>query len=114
MDRDKFFSTFTPPKKDQHDIQKLISEYGENATLKQVLEHICSQSPYRFLKYKCPKCDGCGYTVKEYNAYPSGLPDSGWVYEPGYDYNVCNLCKGMGWTAREYKPKIQKTIVGYE
>ena len=114
MDKDKFFSTFIPPRKNLNDIQELINKYGPDTTLKEVLDKVNESSPYRFLKYRCPKCSGLGYTVKEYNAYPSGLPDSGWVYEAGYDYDICNLCKGMGWTAREYKPKIKTTIVGYE
>lgn len=112
MRKEEFFSTFTHPKKDQHDIQKLISKYGENATLKQVLEDIYAHSPYKYLTHKCPKCNGTGYIVKEYNAYPSGLPDSGWVYEAGYDYKKCDLCDGMGWTETERKP-ITK-VVGYE
>lgn len=89
MRKEEFFSTFMHPKKDQHDIQKLINKYGENATLKQVLEDICGHSPYRYLTHKCPKCNGTGYV-----------------------YEKCDLCDGMGWTETERKP-ITK-VVGYE
>ena len=53
--------------------------YGGEVTLDQVVAHIQGNKTH-----KCPKCNGLGYTVKEYNKYPTGLPDSGWVYEPGY------------------------------
>lgn len=56
--------------------------------------------------YECPSCKGKGHTIKEYNKYPQGLPDSGWVYEPGYTEVECDLCKGRGYNARQYKPKM--------
>lgn len=114
MDKNDFFATFTEPKSDQKEIVSLIERYGEDATLKEILEDIESKSIYRRYKYKCPKCEGKGYLVKEYNGYPSGLPDSGWVYEAAYDYRKCDLCNGLGYTEKEYKPKTVTTVIGYE
>lgn len=114
MDKDKFFSTFKKPKSDEIQIENLISRYGENTTLKEVLSDVKMRSPYRHLPYKCPKCNGQGYLVREYNGYPTGLPDSGWVYEPAYDYTTCDLCKGMGYTEKEMKPIIETKVVGYK
>ena len=113
MDKDKFFSTFKKPKSDIIQIEELISKFGEDVTLKDVLEHVKSCSPYIHLPYKCPKCNGQGYLVTEYNCYPTGLSDSGWVYKPAYDYTTCDLCKGMGYTEKEMKPIIETKVVGY-
>lgn len=82
-------------------IKDLISTYGANATLEEVLVKVQGNKIY-----KCPKCNGRGYETVEYNKYPSGLPDSGWVYDPGYKNVTCDLCKGEGYTAHEYKPKM--------
>ena len=54
----------------------------------------------------CPKCKGRGYVSKRYNAYPSGLPDSGWVDDWKKTDVECDLCKGHGWTEKEWKPKM--------
>ena len=114
MNRDKFFATFKKPKADIEQIEKLISKFGGNITLNEVLEYVKSHSPYIHLPYKCPKCNGQGYLVREYNGYPSGLPDSGSVYEPAFDYRICDLCEGMGYTNREMKPKFETKIIGWE
>ena len=42
----------------------------------------------------------------EYNYYPKGLPESGFVYRPALKDEECNLCKGEGYTSHEYKPKM--------
>ena len=113
-ERNRIFCNFYSPRKEENNIKDLIKSYGADTTLNEVLNKIIEKSEYRFLPYKCPKCDGRGYITKEYNAYPSGLPDSGWVYEAAYDYSVCDLCRGKGWTQEEYKPKTETKIVGYE
>lgn len=56
--------------------------------------------------HKCPQCNGLGYVVEEYNAYPHNLPDSGWVYQPGFRKSECDLCKGVGFTKEEFVPNI--------
>lgn len=63
--------------------------------------------------YKCPKCNGEGGEQKRYNAYPSGLPDSGWVEEWKFKYVQCDLCEGHGYTKRELKPVTKTEVVGY-
>jgi hypothetical protein len=82
------------------DIVELIKMFGENTTLKQVLL-IASDGR----KFKCPKCDGKGKITVEYNGYPRGLPDSGFVYEAAFKDIECDICKGEGYTREEYKPK---------
>lgn len=113
MTEDKFFRTFKKPKSDIEQIEKLIFQFGEKTTLGEVLDKVNKKSPYKHLKHRCPKCHGKGYTVTEYNGYPSGLPDSWCVYEAAYDYQACDLCDGMGWTETERKPIVEEKIVGY-
>lgn len=84
-----------------NEVKGLIEQYGEKATLGEILRKVQGNKIF-----KCPKCDGIGYVTVEYNCYPSGLPDSGWVYQPGYKNKKCNLCKGEGYTSHEYKPKM--------
>lgn len=93
-------------------LDKLIHDYGNHAYLSDVKDMYIRKQKMR--GYKCPKCNGKGYVVTEYNAYPSGLPDSGWVYKPGYDYKECDLCNGTGYTFKQYKPKVKTEIIGYE
>jgi RecJ-like exonuclease len=83
------------------EIMSLIDKYGENATLKDILLNISDGEVY-----KCPKCNGKGTITVEYNAYPSGLPDSGFVYEAGYRNVECKLCGGEGYTKVKYRPKM--------
>lgn len=59
-------------------------------------------------KHKCPKCDGLGYEVITYNAYPSGLPDSGWVDDMQEFKAECNLCNGNGFTKEKFIAKPVK------
>lgn len=56
-------------------------------------------------QHKCPKCDGLGYEVITYNAYPSGLPDSGWVDDMQEFKAECNLCNGNGFTKEKFIAK---------
>ena len=93
-------------------LDTLIHNYGPNTTLQEAQDFYNKNKKLGY--YKCPKCGGKGYIVTEYNKYPSGLPDSGWVYEPGYDYKMCDLCKGDGYTLKQYKAKTETKIVGYE
>lgn len=83
------------------DIVNLIADYGENATLKEVHAKIADGRLYR-----CPKCKGDGIVVIEYNGYPSGLPDSGFVYEPAFRNEECDLCQGHGFTKEQYQPRM--------
>ena len=86
------------------EIMELIQTYGNDVTLGDIYTKICDGRIY-----KCPECNGKGSYTVEYNAYPSGLPDSGFVYEAGYKNVECDLCGGEGYTKIKYKPKmIQK------
>jgi len=82
-------------------IKGLVDGYGASMTLGQLLTKIQGEKIY-----ECPKCKGKGFLTVEYNCYPTGLPDSGWVYEPAYKDVECDLCRGEGYTAKEYKPKM--------
>ena len=83
-----------------NEVIQLLDTYG-NITLKELVERVQGTRIH-----KCPQCEGRGFIVEYYNAYPSGLPDSGWVYEEGRRELCCNLCKGHGYTEKEYKPKL--------
>ena len=91
------------------DIEQLIEVYGKDASLEDVLKKM--KGDYI---YKCPKCGGTGYTLERYNAYPSGLPDSGWVDDWKYEKVPCDLCDGRGYTKEEYKRKTKIVFDGYE
>lgn len=84
-----------------HELKKLAKRYGYNTRLWQVIEKIMAKKPY-----ECPKCHGEGTQEVTYNAYPSGLPDSGWAYEPKTKTVDCDLCNGEGYTSVEYKPNM--------
>lgn len=111
MTKEEYF--YKHPKDETISILNYLGmRYGPNTTLKEAI--IKYQDEHYKGKFVCPKCNGNGYTVTEYNAYPSGLPDSGWVYKPGYDYEECDLCNGKGYTEKEYKAKTETKIIGYE
>lgn len=84
-----------------HEIINLCNTYGYNTKLEEVLKMIQGDRIY-----KCPKCNGKGVVSVRYNAYPSGLPDSGWVEDWKYKDVTCDLCHGEGYTSHEYKPKM--------
>jgi hypothetical protein len=84
-----------------HEIIALCNQYGENTTLAEIRQSIQGKK-----KHLCPKCKGTGSITIEYNGYPSGLPDSGWVYEPAYREEECDLCKGEGYTGKLMKPHM--------
>lgn len=56
--------------------------------------------------FECPNCHGSGIIYEKYNAYPSGLPDSGWAERWEYKEKECPLCKGEGYTRKEYRPHM--------
>lgn len=81
------------------DLLSLISKYGDDVTLKELKEIMFPDEIHPFLK-----CKGIGQ--EKYNAYPSGLPDSGYVYKEGFQ--DCSLCKGHGFTKDKYSLKPVK------
>ena len=64
-------------------------------------------------KNVCPKCNGEGVVQEKYNAYPSGLPDSGWVEDWKYRNKACNVCNGKGYTEKKLVPNKKIVIDGY-
>jgi predicted nucleic-acid-binding Zn-ribbon protein len=88
------------------DLHALLTQYG-NKPIAEIIE-------IQGRPYKCPKCDGKGYTRESYNAYPSGFPDSGWVIDLQYKNVDCKLCDSHGYTQKELKPVIKTEIIGYE
>lgn len=55
--------------------------------------------------YVCPECYGYGEVSEEYDAYPIGLPDSGWSTDMKTRKVKCKLCDGKGYTVDEYIPR---------
>lgn len=104
-----------------HEIVTLCNQYGENTTLAEVRQSIQGNK-----KYLCPKCKGTGsVTIEykrnktgsitiEYNGYPSGLPDSGFVYQAAYREEECDLCKGEGYTSTSKLMKPYMVQDGWE
>ena len=90
-------------------VEEITGMFGEDTRLGDVKNLLLGKK-----KHRCPKCHGKGYTEKEYNSYPTGLPDSGFVYEPAWKKITCDLCGGEGWLEKEMKPKYKKVLDGYE
>ena len=82
-------------------INKLIGEYGSDAKLIDIFNDVIGTR-----RFRCPKCNGRGYIKVEYNSYPPGFPDSGFVYEAAYKDVECDLCKAFGYTEKQMKPKM--------
>lgn len=82
-------------------INELIGQFGSDAKLIEVFGCFIGVR-----KFRCPKCKGRGYIKVEYNSYPPGFPDSGFVYEAGYKDIECDLCKAFGYTEKKMKPKM--------
>lgn len=56
--------------------------------------------------FVCPKCNGEGHYEVTYNSYPTGFPDSGFVYTEGKKDEKCSLCITTGYTSKKMKPKM--------
>ena len=82
-------------------VEEHAKKLGEDATIGQLLVAMKGSRIHR-----CPKCNGRGYVAVKYNAYPEGLPDSGWVEEWKLKDVKCSLCKGHGWNEKEHRPKM--------
>ena len=90
-----------------YEIKNLIDKYGGGKILIEILEEEQGNKIY-----KCPKCSGKGLLNVSYNAYPKGLPDSGWVDDIQYKDVCCELCNGEGYTEKKFKIKMIED--GYE
>lgn len=60
--------------------------------------------------FPCPKCEGDGYWMKPFNAYPSGLPDSGWVQDIRYKHESCIYCMAEGYVTSKKIDEIQEQL----
>lgn len=81
-----------------NNVKELYEEYGDKP-LSEIIQELKGDN-----KFECPECNGLGYVLIKYNSYPSGLPDSGFVYEPKYKRHKCSLCDGLGYTEYEFEP----------
>lgn len=79
-----------------NDVISLCEIYGSNTTLGDLARKIKGNKVY-----KCPKCNGIGYTTVKNNNYS-------WRTSPSNMYKdvICDLCGGDGYTEHEYKPKM--------
>lgn len=81
---------------------KQISEmYGGDTKMSSITKLI------KPLGHRCPRCEGKGFTVEEYNTSME------W-YVPGYRDVKCTLCDGKGYTDVEYVKKYKTVEDGYE
>ena len=60
-------------------VEEITGMFGEDTRLGDVKNLLLGKK-----KHRCPKCHGNGYTEEVYNSYPTGLPDSGFVYKPAW------------------------------
>lgn len=88
----------------------LCQTYGNNTTLGDLARKIQGNKIY-----KCPKCNGAGKietfdTAKDHSMDMGFIPPKGWKRPT--KIVECDLCDGEGYTAHEYKPKMQQ--IGWE
>jgi len=89
-------------------IKKVTKFQTDDGTIFDTFKEAVNHAGY----YICPKCNGKGNLVVRYNAYPSNLPDSGWVADIKTKEVICDLCKGDGYTEKKFKQKMK--AVGWE
>lgn len=85
---------------DRVKIQHLLDRHG-NITLQQLLDSLPVPSGF-----VCPKCNATGRVTRQYDAYPRGLPDSGWATDMRTHYVKCDACAGEGYTAKQLVPNM--------
>lgn len=85
-------------------VKALMSKYGD-LPLSTIIDILHQQAPDDKF-HLCPKCNGRGIVQAKYNGYPSGLPDSGWVYEEATKDIKCDLCEGTGYTEKKMVPNM--------
>lgn len=90
------------------ELEQLLNKYGD-ITLSELITKTKGKNTY-----KCPKCQGKGDITEIYNAYPSNLPDSGWVDDFRERKKECDVCNGVGYTSKELKVITETKIIGYK
>lgn len=83
-----------------YEIKEFIDKYGTQNPLT-IIENF--KKP---IGYVCPNCHGEGTIQEKYNAYPTNLPDSGWVDDWQYRDVECPVCHGKGFNKNRLKPKM--------
>lgn len=79
------------------DVIELSERYGNNTTLAELARKIQGKKIH-----KCPKCGGSGTITKEVNVAEYWECCERLVYRTF----ECDLCKGEGYTEKEYKPRM--------
>lgn len=75
-------------------LESLSCEYGDDITLGELIKRKKGNNIH-----KCPKCEGHGYVTR-------CIPGD-WGYTGDrYVDEKCDLCKGIGYTEHEYKPRM--------
>lgn len=100
---------YEPKCSEAYTIKQMIEKYGPGATLSSIFTAIKGNRTH-----ECPKCSGRGYVKVEYNGYPSGLPDSGWVYEAAFKDVKCDVCDGFGYTVHKMVPNVNVVQNGWK
>jgi len=77
-----------------YDLELLMSQYGD-LSLTKIIGKIKGQRDF-----KCPKCNGMGTVQVQTRAESWGYWDA------EYATRNCDLCKGIGYTYTEHKPKM--------
>lgn len=89
------------------ELDRMMSIYGD-VKLSVIRNNLLKNTPHI-----CPKCNGHGCTSEQYNAYPSGLPDSGWVQDIRSRDVKCTVCNGEGYTPKLLRAIIKTEVTGY-
>jgi len=82
-----------------------IKEFAEKYNCKKELSSLLEQHK-ETNGFVCPNCLGKGKIKEKYNAYLSGLPDSGWAEDWKYRDVTCPICHGLGHVKNKLKPKM--------
>lgn len=78
-----------------NEIKELCHKYGSSITLGDLLSRVQGNKIH-----ECPKCEGKGYVTRCIQGSCDGWTPDRYIDE------MCDLCKGIGYTEHEYKPRM--------